>query len=318
MSYYLRKAAGFLLTLVLVSLITFGVFQILPGNPAYIILGVDADPLQIEALSKSMGLDRPLLARYLNWVRQLLQGDLGVSYRYQQPVSRLLGDALKVTGSLTVVTIFLTVLIGIPAGVWLAGHGSRKYALPFSMLSQVSISIPSFCMGIFLTHVFAVRLKWLPSIGYTGLSQGIVPWLRSLILPAFSLSLGTASILIRYVRVSIANQQKQDYVRTARSKGLRSRRVMYRHVLRNSLIPVITILGMTTADILGGSIIIENVFSMPGIGRLISVSISSRDLPLLQGLTLYLAMIVVICNFAVDLIYSAVDPRIRLRKEADR
>ena len=315
MGYYLRKAVGLLVTLVLISLITFGVFQILPGNPAYIILGVDADPLQVEALSKSMGLDKPLISRYLLWVRQLLRGDLGVSYRYSQPVAALLKDALKVTGSLTLITMLLTVLIGIPAGVWLAGHGSRKYSLPLSMLSQVSISIPSFCMGIFLTHVFAVRLKWLPSIGYTSLDQGVIPWLRSLTLPACALALGSASILIRYVRVSIANQQKQDYVRTAYSKGLRTGKVMYRHVVRNSLIPVITILGMTTADILGGSIIIENVFSLPGIGRLISVSITSRDLPLLQGLTLYLAIIVVVCNFVVDVIYSLVDPRIRLRKE---
>ncbi len=315
MGYYLRKAVGLLVTLVLVSLITFGVFQILPGNPAYIILGVDADPLQVEALSKSMGLDKPLISRYLLWVRQLLRGDLGVSYRYSQPVAALLKDALKVTGSLTLITMLLTVLIGIPAGVWLAGHGSRKYSLPLSMLSQVSISIPSFCMGIFLTHVFAVRLKWLPSIGYTSLDQGVIPWLKSLTLPACALALGSASILIRYVRVSIANQQKQDYVRTAYSKGLRTGKVMYRHVVRNSLIPVITILGMTTADILGGSIIIENVFSLPGIGRLISVSITSRDLPLLQGLTLYLAIIVVVCNFVVDVIYSLVDPRIRLRKE---
>lgn len=313
MGYYVKKAAGLAVTLILVSVITFGVFQILPGNPAYIILGVDADPQQIEALTQSMGLDLPLYRRYLNWVGGLFSGDLGMSYRYQQPVSELLASALEVTGSLALVTMILTVLIGVPAGIWLAQHGHKKYGVLFSMLSQISLSVPSFCMAIFLTSIFAVNLKWLPSIGYTSWTDSPSGWLKSLLLPALSLSLGSSAVLIRYVKVSVTNQQKQDYVRTAYSKGLRKRRVMYGHVVRNSLIPVITVLGMTAADILGGSIIIENVFSMPGIGRLISVSISSRDLPLLQGLTLYLAIIVVICNFAVDLIYSVIDPRIRLK-----
>lgn len=314
MGYYVKKAVGLLITLALVSLITFGVFQILPGNPAYIILGVDADPLQIEALSESMGLNLPLAARYFNWVRDLFVGDLGMSYRYQQPVSQLLTASLEVTGSLAVVTIILTAAIGIPAGIWLGGHSGKKYSVPLSMLSQVSLSIPAFCMGVFLIHIFAIRLKWLPSFGFVAWSESPAQWLRSLILPALSLSLGSAAVLIRYVKVSIVSQQKQDYVRTAYSKGLRRHRVLYRHVVRNSLIPVITILGMTMADILGGSIIVENVFALPGIGRLISVSITSRDLPLLQGLTMYLAVIVVICNFAVDMIYSVIDPRIRLKK----
>ena len=313
MGYYVKKAAGLAVTLVLVSLITFGVFQILPGNPAYIILGVDADPLQIEALTESIGLDLPLYQRYFNWVRDLFLGDLGVSYRYQQPVSQLLSGSLEVTGSLTIVTMILTVLIGIPVGIWLAGHSNKKYSVPFSMLSQISLSVPAFCMAVFLTSIFAVQLKWLPSIGFVSWKENPAKWLQSLILPSLSLSLGSSAVLSRYVKVSVTNQQKQDYVRTAYSKGLRRHKVMYRHIVRNSLIPVITILGMTTADILGGSIIIENVLSLPGIGRLISVSITSRDLPLLQGLTLYLAVIVVICNFAVDLIYSAVDPRIRLK-----
>ena len=315
MRFYLRKAVGLVITVVLVSAIAFGVFQILPGNPAYIILGVDADPLQVEALSKSMGLDKPIFERYLEWILNLFRGDLGISYRYQQPVNGLMWDALGVTGSLCLITMIFTVLIGIPVGVWLARHSRKKYSVPVSMVSQISISIPSFCMGIFLIHLFSVRLKWLPSIGYTSWKEGIFLWLRSLLLPALSIALGSASILIRYVRVSIAKEQKQDYVRTAYSKGLRAAKVMYGHILRNSLIPVITVLGMTTADILGGSIIIENVFSIPGIGRLISASIMSRDLPLLQGLTLYLALIVVLCNFAVDIIYSIVDPRIRLKQE---
>lgn len=313
MRYYVKKIAGLFVTLALVSVITFAVFQILPGNPATVILGVDADPLQLQALTESMGLDRPFYERYFDWVRGVFQGNLGISYRYQQPVSELLTRALEVTGSLAIVTMVLVVLIGIPVGIWLAGHSSKRYSVLFSMISQISLSVPAFCMAVFLTSIFAVNLRWLPSFGFIGFDDDPIGWLRSLLLPALSLALGSSAVLIRYVKVSITNQQKQDYVRTAYSKGLRKRAVMYRHIVRNSLIPVITVLGMTTADILGGSIIIENVFSMPGIGQLISVSITSRDLPLLQGLTLYLAVIVVSCNFAVDIIYSIVDPRIRLK-----
>lgn len=313
MGYYCRKIGGLFVTLLLVSLITFGVFQILPGNPAYIILGVDADPLQIEALTKSMGLDLPSYQRYINWMTGLFKGDLGISLRYQQPVSLLIGQGIKVTGMLAVVSILLTVAMGLPIGIWLASHSEKKYAVGLSMLSQLSLSIPAFCMGIFLIHIFSVQLKWLPSINYVPWSESPVGCIKSLLLPGFSLALGSSAVLIRYVKVSVTNQKKQDYVRTAYSKGLGKRRVMYGHIVRNSLIPVITILGMTIADILGGSIITENIFSLPGIGRLISVSINSRDLPLIQGLVLYLAVIVVVCNFLVDVVYSLIDPRIRLK-----
>lgn len=313
MGYYCRKIGGLFVTLLLVSLITFGVFQILPGNPAYIILGVDADPLQIEALTKSMGLDLPSYQRYINWMTGLFKGDLGISLRYQQPVSLLIGQGIKVTGMPAVVSILLTVAMGLPIGIWLAGHSEKKYAVGLSMLSQLSLSIPAFCMGIFLIHIFSVQLKWLPSINYVPWSESPAGCIKSLLLPGFSLALGSSAVLIRYVKVSVTNQKKQDYVRTAYSKGLGKRRVMYGHIVRNSLIPVITILGMTIADILGGSIITENIFSLPGIGRLISVSINSRDLPLIQGPVLYLAVIVVVCNFLVDVVYSLIDPRIRLK-----
>ena len=220
MNYYIQKAAGLLVTLLLVSFITFSVFQILPGNPAYIILGVDADPMQIEALNKSMGLDKPALVRYVDWIAGLFRGDLGVSYRYQQPVAQLISDALEVTGSLAIITLILTLIIGVLAGVWLADHSDKWYSLPLSMLSQVSISIPSFCMAIFLISIFTVGLKWLPSIGFVSFSESPSGWLKSLILPSCSLALGTSAIVIRYVKASVNGQRKQDYVRTAYSKGL--------------------------------------------------------------------------------------------------
>lgn len=313
MYYYLKKLGGLLLTMIIVSLITFGVFQILPGNPAYIILGVDADPLQIEALEETLGLNLPLHNRYANWVIDLLSGDLGNSLRYQQPVKYLLQNAFEVTATLAIISIMLTILIGLPIGLWIAKNSSKKISVPISMLSQLSLSVPSFCMGIFMIAIFTVKLNIFPSMGFIPFNDDPIECIRILFLPSLSISLGSSAVLIRYIRTSVGNQEKQEYVKTAYSKGLNTNQVIQNHVLRNSMIPVITILGLITADILGGSIIVENVFSLPGIGKLISTSISSRDLPLLQGLVLYLAGIVVCCNFLVDIVYSLVDPRIRLK-----
>lgn len=313
MAYYARKTAGFLVTLLLVSLVTFAVFQILPGDPATAILGVDADPAQIEQLRKEIGAEQPLPQRFLSWAGGVLRGDLGTSYQYRQPVAKLISGGLSATVSLAVFSLVLTALIGIPTGLWLARHGKKLYAAPVTFLSQLGLSVPAFCMSIVLIEIFSVQLKWLPSLGFTPWSEGPIKCLKSLLLPALALSFGSSAVLIRYVRASVSQQEGEDYVRTAKSKGAAPRRVMWGHVLRNSLIPVLTIFGMIVTDVLGGSIIIENVFSLPGIGRLISTSIATRDLPLIQGLVLYLAGIVVVCNFAVDLLYSVIDPRIRLK-----
>ena len=294
--YYIRKVAGFLVTLFLVSILTFAVFQILPGDPALVILGVDADPMQIEQLHQEMGIDQPIHIRFLSWIGGVLQGDLGTSYRYHQPVSDLIGNAFGVTTQLAVFSLVLT-----------------PYALPVSLLSQLGLSVPAFCFSVLLINIFSVQLKWLPSMGYTPFTQDPIACLKSLTLPSVAIAFGSAAVLIRYVKVSVMEQERQDYVKTAQSKGVPSKKILRGHVLRNSLIPVLTIFGMTITDVLGGSIIIENVFSLPGIGRLISSSINSRDLPLIQGLVLYLAMIVVLCNFVVDVLYSVIDPRIRLK-----
>lgn len=313
MAYYARKTAGFLVTLLLVSLVTFAVFQILPGDPATAILGVDADPAQVEQLRKEIGADQPLPQRFLSWAGGVLRGDLGTSYQYRQPVLKLISGGLSATVSLAVFSLVLTALIGIPTGLWLARHGKKLYAAPVTFLSQLGLSVPAFCMSIVLIEIFSVQLKWLPSLGFTPWAEGPVKCLKSLLLPALAISFGSSAVLIRYVRASVSQQEEEDYVRTAKSKGAPPGRVMWGHVLRNSLIPVLTIFGMIVTDVLGGSIIIENVFSLPGIGRLISTSIATRDLPLIQGLVLYLAGIVVVCNFVVDLLYSVIDPRIRLK-----
>ncbi len=311
--YYIRKLAGFLVTLFLVSILTFAVFQILPGDPALVILGVDADPAQLEQLRAEMGIDQPIHIRFLSWIGGVLQGDLGESYRYHQPVSGLIANAFGVTVQLAVCALALTAVVGIPVGIWLAHHSKRPYALPVSLLSQLGLSVPAFCFAVLLVNIFSVQLNWLPSMGYTPFTQDPIACLKSLTLPAVAIAFGSAAVLIRYVKVSVMEQERQDYVKTAQSKGVPSRRILNGHVLRNSLIPVLTIFGMTITDVLGGSIIIENVFSLPGIGRLISSSINSRDLPLIQGLVLYLAIIVVLCNFVVDVLYSVIDPRIRLK-----
>ncbi len=311
MAYYIRRLAGLLVTLLLVSLVTFAVFQILPGDPASVILGVDADPVQLQRLRESMGTDQPLPLRFANWVAGALRGDLGVSYRYHQPVAELIAGGLSATVSLALFSLALTALIGFPVGIWLARHRKKAYAVPVSFLSQLGLSVPAFCVSIVLIDVFSVWLRWLPSMGYVPWSQDPLQCLRTLLLPALAISFGSSAVLIRYVQASVSQQEGKDYVRTAKSKGLSQGKILRRHVLRNSLIPALTIFGMIVADVLGGSIIIENVFSLPGVGKLIATSISTRDLPLLQGLTLYLAGIVVVCNFAVDLLYSVIDPRIR-------
>ena len=313
MRYYLRKLIGLLVTLIIVSLAAFLCFSVLPGDPALIILGLDADELQIETLHRELGLDKNIALRYLDWLSGLFRGDLGTSIRYSQSVSSLIGESFKVTLSLGLLSLILTVLIGLPIGLWLGANSKKKSSIPVSILSQISLSVPSFCMAIVLISIFSVHLKILPSIGYTPITDGLFPFLKSLILPSLSIAIGSAAILIRYIKVSIEKEEGMDYVRTARSKGLKRSSIMLCHVLKNSLIPVITTLGLIAADILGGSIIVENIFSLPGIGRLITVSISSRDLPLIQGLVLYLAFIVVLCNFVVDMVYSLVDPRIRLK-----
>ena len=298
MRYYVRKLCGLFITLLIVSLAAFLCFSVLPGDPAEIILGLDADPLQLEAMRSQLGLDKSIAERYLSWLSGLFKGDLGVSLRYSQNVSDLIRQAFKVTFALSIVSLVLTVVIALPIGI----PGS----------SCIALSVPSFCMAIFLISIFSVKLNVLPSIGYTPLSDGFVPFFRSILLPSLSIAIGSASILIRYIKVSVEKEERMDYVRTAKSKGMKNSSIMLFHVLKNSLIPTITTLGLICADILGGSIIIENIFSLPGIGRLITVSISSRDLPLIQGLVLYLASIVALCNFVVDIVYSLVDPRIRL------
>ena len=312
MNYVIKKSITLLATLILVSLITFGVFQILPGNPVNIILGVDADPLQVQALSEKLNTDKPLGERYFNWVGNLLKGNLGDSIRYQTSVGELMSQRLPVTVTLALIALTFTILVGVPLGIFLAKNNNRGIGQLFSILSQVGIAIPAFWMGIILILIFSVILNILPSGGYVSFSEDPVSCIKSFILPAVSISIGTTAVVVRYLKNTLLDEMKLDYVRTAYSKGLKENQILYKQVLRNALIPVITILGMITVEILGGSMIIESVFALPGIGSLIISAVSSRDLPLIQGLVIYLAFIVVVLNFIIDMVYSIVDPRIRM------
>lgn len=305
MAFYVKKIIDFFTTLLLVTLVTFLTFQILPGNPALAILGPDAEQAQIESLESMLELDKPLPLRYLNWLKGTLCGNLGVSYKYNQNVSTLIASALKTTACLSASALLLTLAIGIFFGILFAVKRKIKFWRMLSVSSQIWVSMPSFCTALVLILIFTVGLKLLPSVGFSSPA--------SLVLPALSIALGSSAILARYIKTNIENELKLDYVRTAKSKGLNEQQVITHHVLRNALIPSVTTLGLIAADILGGSIIIENVFSLPGIGKLITSSISARDFPLLQGLTLYLASMTLIINFLIDILYSIIDPRIRKR-----
>ena len=310
MSFYLKKIFGFISTIFLISLLTFFVFQLLPGNPVLAILGPDADAAQIHALEERMGLEKSVGERYFLWIFSAIRGDLGISYQYNQNVSSLIKGSFSVTFSLAFLTFVFTAAIGFFFGFFYAYIHRTKFFKPLTTIHQVWFSVPSFCTALLLILIFSVKLGAFPAMGYSPLSEGFFPWLHSLALPAFALSLGSGAILARYTTTSILNQEKQDYVRTARSKGLSEWKVITKHILPNALLPSITILGLILTEILGGSIIIENVFSISGIGRLIASSILTRDFPLIQGLVLYLAVITLLCNFLVDLIYNVVDPRI--------
>lgn len=301
MKTYLGKALNFFTTLFLVTLVTFLTFQVLPGDPATAILGADAEEAQIIQKRAELGLDQSLYIRYFKWIGGALHGDLGNSYRYDQKVFDLIKGSLKTTAALAFLSLLITVVLGLFFGILFAATRKNRFFIAFSTISQIWVSIPSFCTGILLILVFTVTFNLLPSVDYNGPS--------SLILPSFAIALGSSSILCRYIKTSIENELKQDYVRTARSKGLNETQVIFRHVLRNALLPSITTLGLITADIFGGSLIVEKVFSLPGIGSLIIKSISDRDFPLIQGLTLYLAFLTLFCNFAVDMLYSIIDPR---------
>lgn len=314
MRFYIRKLIMLAATVLLVSVITFLVFQVLPGDPAQIILGVDADPHQLAALRQTMGLDRPVAERYVTWIKNAAVGDLGQSLRYQRPVADILAERVPVTVSLALFSLTLTLAIGVPLGTLVARKDGKWPALWLSAFTQLGVAMPSFWLAFILILVFSVTFRLFPTYGYVPWGEDPVAALRSLFLPSLALAIPGIAVVTRYLRNTLLDQSRMDYVRTARSKGLREKGIMYHHILRNALIPVVTIIGLIITDTLGGSIVVENVFALPGLGNLLITSIGTRDLPLVQTLVLYIAILVVGINFVVDLLYKAIDPRIRLKR----
>jgi peptide/nickel transport system permease protein len=306
-----KRLLALVATLFATSLIVFLVMAVLPGDPAQIILGIGAQPDTLAALRHELGLDRSLMAQYVAWVGGLMTGDLGNSYTYSRPVSELIGQRVLVSLPLAAFAIVLSTAIAIPAGVIAAARHNRPADVAVSALAQVGIAIPNFWFAMLLIILFAVKLGWFPAGGFAGWEAGAVPALKSLLLPAVALALPQAAILTRVTRSAVLDVLGEDHVRTARAKGLTRGAALRRHAVRNALIPVVTIMGLQFSFLLAGTIVIENVFYLPGLGRLLFQAIAQRDLIVVQSLVVLLAGAVVVVNFIVDLAYLVIDPRLR-------
>ncbi len=311
LSFAIRRLLTGIITVFAVSLLSFFVFNALPGNPAQVMLGLDADQSAIENLEKELNLDKPATLRYFYWIGDLIRGDFGFSISYQKPVIQVIADSMPPTISITLLSIALTVLISFPLGIFSARRHHKWADYLITTLSQIGLIIPGFWLGILFLLVFSVQLNLLPSAGYVPLRINIVDWLRSIILPSLSLAIISSAVLIRMIRNSIIENMNEDYARTATGKGVTQRRVFTKHILKNAMIPVLSIFGLQVASIMAGTIIIESVFSIPGMGRLLLYSVQRRDLPVVQGVVIWIAVVTILVNFIMDIIHMAIDPRIR-------
>jgi peptide/nickel transport system permease protein len=310
--YFIRKFITLLILLFLVSITVFSVLFVLPGDPAQIILGINATPETLANLRAELGIDQPFTVQYARWIGGLMTGQSGRSINYDIPVYDLIISRLAVTGPLALLAMLFATGLSIPLGVYAARHRNQPGDMAVMAFSQAGLATPEFWLGILLVLVFSVQWQVFPAGGFPGWSEDFWRSFKSLILPAFALGVIRAAILARVTRSSMLEVLKEDYVRTARAKGLSERTVIYVHSFRNALIPVLTILGLQLGQLLAGAIIIENVYSLPGLGRLVFQAIGQRDLPVVREVVLFMAAAVVIVNFIVDMSYAAVDPRIRL------
>ncbi|TCL91231.1 peptide/nickel transport system permease protein [Rhizobium sp. PP-WC-2G-219] len=309
----LRRFASLFLTLLAVSALIFLVMDVLPGDPAAIMLGTSATPETLEALRRELGLDQPLVLRYLSWLGGVASGDLGNSYTYGVPVAGLIAERLAVTLPLAFIAILLSVAIAIPLGVASAARRNGAVDYAAGLLSQMFIAVPGFWVGLLLVMVFSVSLGWVPSGGFPGWQAGLMPALGALVLPAIALALPQAGVLTRVTRSAVIEVMNEDFVRTARAKGLPRRTALWRHAVPNALVPVVTILGLQFTFLIAGAVLVENVFNLPGLGRLALQALSQRDIIVMQDVVLFFAALVIIMNFLVDLSYLALDPRLRKR-----
>lgn len=303
MKYVMHKMVGLVVTLFLISALTFFSVNILPGDPALLILGTEGDPARLESLRAELGLNQPVVVRFVNWLGGLLQGNLGKSIRYSVDIAGLIGDALPVSLSLAVLAVGLALLISIPLGISCAVKQGSVLETLSLILTQLGMALPAFWLGLLLIDLFAVKLNWLPPAGYSSTA--------SLVLPAFALAIPRAAVLTRVVRSSMIDALSQDYIRTAHGKGLARRAVLYKHALKNAAINIFAAAGVHLTQLLGGTLVIEQVFGLPGLGQLLINAALQRDLPLVQGLVLVSAALILIVNFGLDLLLLALDPRLR-------
>jgi peptide/nickel transport system permease protein len=312
--FLLKRLAGFAATLVAASVVVFLLLEVLPGDAAQAMLGPEAPAETVRALAHKLGIDRPPLARYLGWVEGMATGDLGTSYAYDTPVGELIAPSLALTVPLAALAMALNTALGLALGLYAASHHNRLGDVLVMSLSQIGIALPTFWVAILLILLFAVALGWLPAGGFPGWSAGFWPGLRALILPAVALALVQGAILARVTRAAVLDVMREDFVRTALAKGLSPGAALRRHVLRNAMIPIVTVFGLQFSNLLVLTIVVENVFSLPGLGHLLLNAIANRDLAVLRDAVMLLAAMVVAVNFVVDLLYAAIDPRLSLRE----
>jgi len=309
--FLVKRILTLIATLIGASVVVFLVLEILPGNAAEIMMGPDASPEAVQALAIKLGLDRPAMERYWHWVIGMLTGELGDSYAYSSPVAELMLERLTLTVPLAFMAMSLTTVLALVVGIYAAARHNRLGDVGLMGLTQVGIAIPNFWFAILLILFFSVKLQWFSAGGFPGWSEGVGPALQSLLLPALSLAVVQSAILARITRSAVLEVMREDYVRTARAKGLSQRATLWGHVLRNAMIPVITVMGLQAAELLAGTIVVENVFYLPGLGRLIFQSISNRDLIVVRNCVMFLATMVVVVNFIVDILYAVIDPRVK-------
>lgn len=308
--FLVGRTIALILTALAASVVVFVAMAVLPGDPAAIMLGVGARPDTLAALRAQMGLDQPILLQYVRWIGGFVVGDFGISYTYGVPVADLVVQRIGLSVPLALLAMTLSTAIAIPVGVFAASRRGRAGDVVAMGIAQIGVSVPNFWLGLMLVILFSLQLGWLPASGFPGWDQGLWPGLRALLLPALALALPQAAILARVTRSSVLETLGEDFVRTARAKGLSGEAALWRHAVPNALIPVVTIMGLQFSFLIAGTIIIENVFTLPGLGRLIFQAIAQRDLVVVQSLVTLLAITVILVNFLVDIAYAALDPRL--------
>ncbi|MBR3525843.1 MAG: ABC transporter permease [Lachnospiraceae bacterium] len=310
MKYFFRKLISMLLTLLAVSFIVFAAFAVIPGDAAVSRLGSNATEESVAALRAEMGLDRPFLERYLSWLGDCVKGDFGTSISYGMPVGQLILDKLPITLIMTVLSLILTVGLSVPIALLMCKYARSRFDRSMYGLNQFVMSIPAFFLGILLTWFFGMVLKWFRPGGYVSYKKDFGAFLGYLLLPAIAIAIPKCAMSVKLLRSAVLTEADKEYVRTAYSRGMSTMEVLYRHVLKNALIPLITFWGMTVADMIAGSMVVEQVFNIPGLGRILLTSISRRDYPVVEGIILLIAVVVLLVNFLVDILYRKVDPRL--------